>query len=61
MHVHRFNFCGLSHALKKTHERKNCLSNITTCDEERVYLTATGIVWAFEASRSVADITAEAR
>lgn len=33
----------------------------TAFDEERVYWTATGMVWALEASRVVADMTAEAR
>lgn len=33
----------------------------TTCDEERVYSTATGMVWPLEVSRMVADMTAEDR
>lgn len=38
-----------------------CTTDYTTCDEERVYSTATGMVWALDASRMVADMTAEAR
>lgn len=31
----------------------------TTCEDERVYWTATGMVFALETSRTLADMTAE--
>lgn len=38
-----------------------CTIGCATCDDERVYLTATGMVSGFEAWRTVADMIADAR
>lgn len=49
------------HVIYVTSFDKTPPMDCTTCDEDRVYWTATGMLRPVEVSRTVADMTAEAR